>query len=216
VRYLHLLIVLLLSSTPLYAEQALVLTEIEQIQEKIWYLQRDLSAQKEALEKQKGQLNIVANQAKDGQAGLSRQLESITQTITTQADSSAQSATTLQQIQDSFVELTEKVNQKDSAFIELAGKIGTLEGSLQALRSELAAQQTRHEQALAEVRAQLGDVRSQLDAFKQDDKGPYDQVGLWGAIGGLAVAVLLTIIFALKGSRSKRYDHKDGPSRHEL
>ena len=210
------LIILLLCATPLYAEQALVLTEIEQIQEKIWYLQRDLAAQKETLDKQKGQLTIVANQAKEGQAGLSKQLESLSQSIANQADSSTQNEAVLQQIQDSLVELSEKVNQKDSALIEMAGKIGTLEGSLQALRSELAAQQSRHEQALTEVRAQLGDMRTQLEAFKQNDKGPYDQVGLWGAVAGLAVAVLLTIIFALKGNRSKRREHGDGPPRHEL
>ena len=43
------LFVALLCAAPLYADQALVLTEIEQIQEKIWYLQRDLATQKNLL-----------------------------------------------------------------------------------------------------------------------------------------------------------------------
>ena len=39
---LQLFFLLLLFAAPLYAEQALVLSEIERIQEKIWYLQKDL------------------------------------------------------------------------------------------------------------------------------------------------------------------------------
>ncbi len=57
---LQICILLLLFAAPLYAEQALVLTEIERIQEKIWYLQKDLVEQKTSLKEQQKQLQQLS------------------------------------------------------------------------------------------------------------------------------------------------------------
>lgn len=217
-RALYILLILILLAAPLYAaDQALVLTEIEQIQEKIWYLQRDLAAQKDALEKQKGQLAVMAAQAKEQQAGFSDQLATLTQTVKSQAELAARSESQLTQLQGTLLEFQEKINQKEETNLDVASKVSSLEGSLQALRSELAAQQKSHDQALAELRKQQEETRSQLDTMTQKGKGLNDQVILWGAVAALTIAVLFTLVFALKGRKGKsHYDERRDSSHHEL
>jgi len=216
-RYLYLLTILLLSSSPLYAEQALVLTEIEQIQEKIWYLQRDLASQKDALEKQKGQLTILANQSQAGANDLSGRLATLSQSLTSITEGSTEAEEKLRIISESLVVLTEKVDQKDQTMLEMTGKIGTLEGSLTQLRAELNAQQARHDQALAEIRDQLSQTRSRLDTLTESKKGLDNQTILWAGAAVLAAAILLTAVIAFKGGRRKQADLDNRPpSQHQL
>lgn len=215
-RLLHALLIILFLAAPLYAEQALVLTEIEQIQEKIWYLQRDFAAQKTTFEKQQAQLSDIATQLEEGQVEIGDKLDTLGQAIAAQEQFASKAEGQLQALNESLFELNDKVIQQDKTVLEMAGKIGALEGSLQALRTEVSSQQSRNELALGEMREQLAASRAQFEAVQQNTKGQMEQVGLWGGAAVLGLAVILTIVFALGSNKRKRGpDQKEAP-RHEL
>lgn len=215
-KILHIFIVILFCTTPLYADQALVLTEIEQIQEKIWYLQRDFAAQKASLEKQREQLKEITTQLGKDSDTTGEQLNTLGQTVTAQEQLLLQMEGKLQSLNETLFELNNKVEQQDSTLLEMTGKIGVLEGSLQALRTELSSQQSRNDQTMVEMRKQLADAIAKLDNAQQSTKGQLEQVGIWGGAAVLGLAVILTIVFALGGSKRKREREQKSPPRHEL
>ena len=81
---LQLFFLLLLFAAPLYAEQALVLSEIERIQEKIWYLQKDLVEQKTSLKEQQKQMELLSNKTEASQTDMNGKFASQIQGVETQ------------------------------------------------------------------------------------------------------------------------------------
>ncbi len=214
---LSLFVVLLVTAPPLYAEQALVLTEIEQAQEKIWYLQRDLASQKAALETQQQQLTTLAAELEGQQRNLETRLAAMTQMLAGQEELVTQLTGTLQSLKEAFTALNNEFDQQNAAQLQQAEKSGTQEGLLKALRQEFAEHQSRTDQALAATRQQLADVRSQLDALQKDAGKGVDQIGLYLGGAALAMTILLTIGLAFLNSKSNRRAHeRHNMTRHEL
>lgn len=208
---------ILLCATPLQAGQALVLTEIEQIQEKIWHLQRAVAAQNTSIEEQQKQLKRFISKADSDQFALNEEVTALTQALSSQHDQTKQLEAEFQTLHAALTTLTNEVGQRKSAALEQTGEISTLERSLQTVRAEFTAQQTRTEQELAETRKQLVEIHSQLDALDQDVGGRIEQIALWGAGAGLVLAIVLTIVIVGRRDKSKGKvsDHKL-PPRHEM
>lgn len=223
-KVLQFLLVIILCSTPLYAEQALVLTEIEGIQEKIWYLQRDLTAQKSSLEKYQQQLEQLATKADKNQFDQDKQLTAMLQATTNQQDKMNQAENDLKKLAEAMAAAVKEVEQQKNIILEQANEIDTLEGSLQTLRTELATQKANSDKAIAEIvqastetRRQLDDTRSQLDTLSQDAGTRIEQISLWGGGAALFLAIILTISLAFRRSPAKRTSpDREQPTKHEM
>lgn len=216
-RIVYFLLFLLLCAPPLYAEQALVLTEIEQLQEKIWFLQRDLAAAKTSIKTQQEGLGKLQSATTETSAQLTKRLVMVEESTLRLQDSLQQFESQLSQLNESHFELSENLGQKDNTILDMAGKAGALDGSIQALRKELASQQDRHEKALLELRNQLSETRTQLTALQHNGFRIPGQLSLW--IGGavLGLAVLLTVILSLRGSsRKRRKETRKEPPKYEM
>lgn len=208
---------ILLCATPLRADQALVLTEIEQIQEKIWKLQRTVAAQKNSIEEHQKQLGLIAAEADNAQLELSDRLTSLAQSTSSQKDVTSQLEIEIGNLSQALATLTNEVRQNDSALQEQAQRIGAVEGSLQGLRTEFAAQQASTQQELAATRGQLSETRAQFDAMGQDVGGRIEQIGLWGAGAALILAIVLTIAIVGRKSKSTQpYPDRKQPPKHEM
>ncbi len=201
----------------LYADQALVLTEIEQIQEKVWYLQRDIAAQKAGLDKHQQELDSFVKASEKLQLGVREQLAVNSQIVSSQQNR-------LQELEESLQNLNEAINALDSEFnlqktaqLEQAEKSGSQEGLLQALREDIAANRKEAEQALAETNTQLAETRAQLQALQTDKRQSFDQLALYLGGAALALAVLLTVGFAFLNSKSnRRLRERENLPKHEL
>jgi len=191
---LQLFILLLLFAAPLYAEQALVLTEIERIQEKIWYMQKDLVEQKGSLKKQQKQLEIFDNQAEASQTSLKEQLASQLQVVETQAESINLALSELKPIEESLGSLTDQFVIQSNTIVKQSNRISDLEDQLKKMQTELSSSQEKIAKALAETRAQVDETRSKIDALGQDVGGRVEQISLWGMGAALILAVMLTFI----------------------
>lgn len=214
---LQILLIIVLCATPLYAGQALVLTEIEQIQEKIWHIQRAVAAQNTSIEEQHKQLKLLANKTDNGRLESDKRLAALAQSISSQQEETKQIATELQNLHEALASLTNESRQENSALNEQTGKIATLERSLQALRAEFISKQTSTEQALTETRKQLVETRSQLDALGQNVGGRIEQIGLWGTGAALILAAVLTIVIVGRKSRPReKLPERKQPPRHEM
>ena len=208
---------ILLCATPLHAGQALVLTEIEQLQEKIWHLQRAVAAQDTSIEEQQKQLELFISKTDGGQLALNEKVTALSQSISSQQDKTNQIEAEFQNQHQTLTTLTNEVGQKDGAALEQTGKISALEKSLQKLRAEMTAKQTSAEQELAESRKQLIEIRSQLDALGQDVGGRREQIGLWGAGAALVMTIVLTIVIVGRRDKSKgKVSDRKLPPRHEM
>jgi len=87
---LQIIFFILLCATSLHAGQALVLTEIEQLQEKIWHLQRAVAAQNTSIEEQQKQLDLFISKTDGGQLALDERITALTQSISSQQDKTNQ------------------------------------------------------------------------------------------------------------------------------
>jgi chromosome segregation ATPase len=202
---------------PLYADQALVLTEIEQIQEKIWYLQRDLAAQKSAIQKQQEQYTRHSAGTNKRQLDVETQLTAVTQEVARQQEKLKGVEDRLQSLQEAITALVGEFNQQNRAQLQQAEKSGTQEGLLRAMREELVANRRLTEQALAETQKQLAETRTELAALKTNESGQFNQLILWGGGIALGLSILLTIILALRsGGSRKSADKREFPTKHEL
>ena len=202
---------------PLYADQALVLTEIEQIQEKIWYLQRDLAAQKSAIEKQQEQYTRHSAGTNKRQLDVETQLTAVTQEVARQQEKLQGIEDSLQSLKETVTALDGEVNQQNRAQLQQAEKSGTQEGLLRTMREELAANRRLTEQALAETQKQLAETRTELAALKTNASGQFNQLILWGGGIALGLSILLTIILAFRsGGSRKSADKREFPTKHEL
>ena len=214
---LQVIFIILLCATPLYAGQALILTEIEQIQEKIWHLQRAVAAQNTSTKEQQKQLALFSGKADSGQLELDERISALTQSISSQQERTKQIEAEFQNLHEALTILTNEAGQKDIVVLDQAEKISALQGSLQTVRAEMTAKQTSTEQELAETRKQLIEIRSQLDALGQDVGGRIEQIGLWGAGAALIMAIVLTIVIAGRRGKSKgKVSDRKLPPRHEM
>ena len=219
------LFVALLCAAPLYADQALVLTEIEQIQEKIWYLQRDLATQKALIEKQPEQFNRLLAGTEKKQRDLESHLAAATKTLGSQQEALRGIESAMQSLKETVQAMVNEFNQQNQARLQQqAEKSDSQEGVLRTLREELNSSRKQTEQALTETRQQLtetqeqlAETRSELAALKTNEGGRFDQLILWGGGISLALAVLLTITLAFRSGKSRQYVDKSGfPPKHEL
>jgi septal ring factor EnvC (AmiA/AmiB activator) len=214
--FLSLLSTLLLVS-PIYAEQALILTELEQVQEKIWYLQRDVAAQKTSIEKQLEEIKQKTLETNLQQVGTEQRLDALADLLNSQHDRSKQIETNLQSLKEAVTALVNEFNQQNTAQLQQAQKSGTQEGLLQALREEVASNQKDTAATLAETRQQLAETRAQLAALQQQEGNNFDRMGLYLGGAALALAILLAVGFAFLNSMANRSSRgRTNRTTHEL
>jgi chromosome segregation ATPase len=193
-KVLQIFLLLLLFAAPLYAEQALVLSEIERIQEKIWYLQKDLVEQKTSLKKQQKQLEILDNKTEASQTDLNEKFASQLLAVETQAERINQALSELAPLAETLASLTDQFVIQNETILEQSGKISALEGQLKKMQAELSSSQEKISKALAETRAQVDEARSKIETLGQDVGGQVEQISLWGMGAALILAVMLTFI----------------------
>lgn len=218
---LQIIFFILLCATPLHAGQALVLTEIEQLQEKIWHLQRAVATQNTSIKEQQKQLELFISKADGGQLALDEKVTVLSQSMSNQQDKTKQIEVDFQKLNESLTTLTNEAGQRSSSTLEQTDKTIALERSLQSLRAEFTAKQTSTEQELVETRKQLVEIRSQLDSLGQDVGGRIEEISLWGAGAALAVALIMVIVLmiVIVGRRDKskgKVADRTLPPRHEM
>jgi chromosome segregation ATPase len=191
---LQLFILLLLFAAPLYAEQALVLSEIERIQEKIWYLQKDLVEQKASLKEQQKQLKNLSDNTESSYSDIKEQFAKQIESIETQTERINHALTELEPLTGSLASLNDQAIIQENTILQHASKISTLEGQLKKMQAAFSATQEKTSKALAETRAQVDETRSKIDALGQDVGGQVEQISMWGIGAALILAVMLTFI----------------------
>ncbi len=191
---LQLFFLLLLFAAPLYAEQALVLSEIERIQEKIWYLQKDLVEQKTSLKEQQKQMELLSNKTEASQTDMKGKFASQLQGVETQTERIKQALVELEPIAKSLGSLTDQFMLQNDTIVEQSGKISALQGQLQKMQAEFSSVQEKTSKALAKTQAQADETRSKIDALGQDVGGQVEQISMWGMGATLILAVMLTFI----------------------
>jgi len=191
---LQLFFLLLLFAAPLYAEQALVLTEIERIQEKIWYLQKDIVEQKTSLKDQQKQLKFLVKKTEASQTDINEKFASQLQVVEAQTERIKQALAELEPITKSIGSLTDQFILQNNTIVEQSGKISALQGQLQKMQAEFSSVQEKTSKALAETQAQVDETRSRIDALGQDVGGQVEQISMWGMGAALILAVMLTFI----------------------
>ena len=200
---LQLFFLLLLFAAPLYAEQALVLSEIERIQEKIWYLQKDLVEQKTSLKEQQKQLKLLANKTKASQTEINEKFTSQLHGVETQTESIKQTLTELEPITKSLGSLKDQFILQNNTIVEQSGKISTLEDQLQKMQAEFYSVQDKTSKALAETQLQVDETRSKIDALGQNVGGQVEQISMWGMGAALILAVMLTFIIVSRKDKKQ-------------
>jgi len=216
-RILSLCLLVLLCATPLYAAQTLVLTEIEQLQEKIWYLQNDLAAQKLSIEKNQKQLSRLSSENDRKKQEQETLLASLTGQIASQQEKITRAEDTLSAMEEMLATLSNEVGQQHKVLEEQAEKAGDQEKSIQALRTEIAKVQAQSETAIAETLSKLEEARAKLETMGKD-AGKSNEKLIWlGAGAALLLAVALTFGAALGNRRhTKRPDNFTPPADHEM
>ncbi len=202
---LYLLIIILLCSTSLHAEKVSILTELEQIQEKLWHLNRETGAHKVSLEEQQKQLGTLASEVARERLEFNERLNVLSQATTAQQERSEQMESSLQQLGESLAALAAESKQQNGFLLDQAGKIDDIEESLNALRAEFVVQTTDTTQALAdlrtqyaEARAEISETRLQLETLGQNVGGRVEQIGYLGSGVALILAVALIIVVVLR------------------
>lgn len=191
---LHIFFFILLLTTPLHAEQALVLTEIERIQEKIWYLQKDLVEQKTSLKEQQKQLGLFVKTSEQTQVDTNERLAKQSEFVKAQMEEIKQALDKMETLTVSLASQADQLDMQDDTILEQAEKIRTLEGKLQKFQTELSEQQANTSQALAEASKQLAETRLKIDTLGKDVGGRVEQISLWGIGAVLILAVMVTFI----------------------
>ena len=191
---LQLFFLLLLFAAPLHAEQALVLTEIERIQEKIWYLQKDIVEQKTSLKDQQKQLKLLVKKTEASQTDINEKFASQLQVVEAQTERIKQALAELEPITKSIGSLADQFILQNNTIVEQSGKISALQGQLQKMQAEFSSVEEKTSKALAETQAQVDETRSRIDALGQDVGGQVEQISMWGMGAALILAVMLTFI----------------------
>lgn len=207
---LQILLVMLFCTTPLYADQAHLLTEVEQIQEKIWYQQRDITAHKTSLAEYQKQLKLLAAKIEKGQSEFSERLTGMAQVTLDQQDKAQQVENSLQELSEALSILSGKIELQNRAMQEQEQKLASVEASIPGLREELAAIKSGSELALAKT-------NSRINALSQDTNVRVEQIILWGGAAALLLAIVLTISLAFRKNHAKSVaTRQKRPPRHEM
>lgn len=200
---LQICILLLLFAAPLYAEQALVLTEIERIQEKIWYLQKDLVEQKTSLKEQQRRLQQLSEKTAATQADINERLTKQLTSVETLTSGINRTLAELAPVPEALAALTDQFVIQDSTILEQSDKIDTLEAQLQKMQAEFSSAQEQTAKTLAETRTQVDETRLKIDSLGQDVGGRVEQISLWGMVAALILAIMLTFIIVSR--KDKRH-----------
>ncbi len=214
---LYIFFIALLIATPVYAEQALVLSEIERIQEKIWYLQKDLAAQNTSIKKHQAQLERLTSKTNEGHLSLNERLATLEEFVDNQQEVVSQTGEKLETLTETLVSLGNSIEERQENINSQTERIETLNSSIRSLQDNFSKDKKATEQTLAEIRSELDETRSQLKTMGQDVGSQVEQLSVWGAGIFLALAILLTIGFALRksGSNKPATNFKQPPN-HEM
>ena len=205
---LYTLLLFLLWAAPLSAQQVPVLTELEQIQEKIWFLQRDVSTLQDAFREDQQQLMQLADELRQEDRQAEKQLTELTEANTAQRQAIAEVEAALDNLAESLTTLTAEVQQQNAALLDHAERIDVLEDSLQGLQGEMATGKTAAGQDLTElktevaaVRGHLGENRTRVSELEQELGNQVKRLTLYGVGVALALVFLMAIGFAVLKSR---------------
>jgi chromosome segregation ATPase len=204
VKTLSLLFLSFFVSLSAHAEQALVLTEIEQLQEKVWYLQRDLSTQKTALEQYQQEIKGIVTSDKESQQTLEKKLATLTELVNSQQNRTSQTESNLKGLDEALTALRDEFNQQNAVQLQQAQKTGTQEGLLQSLRDQLTATRQNTEMTLAETNKRLDEALAQILSLQQSNNKGFNQTALYLGGAALILAVLLTVGFIFLNNKSKQ------------
>ena len=210
---LYILLVILFCSTPLHAEVS-ILTELEQVQEKLWQLNRDTGAYKASLADQKKQLGLLASGVAKERLELNQRITALTDEVNSQRERAGRLEGGLEQLGQSLTALAAEAKLQNSSLLEQSAKIDALEGSFNALRTDLATRESDTKQLLTDLRTQLAEsraqmtetraqnaeTRAQLETLGQDVGGRVEQIGYWGAGAALILAVALVVGILIRKS----------------
>jgi chromosome segregation ATPase len=167
---LYLLIVLLFCTTPLYAEKVSILTELEMLQEKLWYLQRDIGTNKAALEEQQKQLKGLAAEISKERQQLSKRLAALTQATASQQELSER-LTALSQAAAGQKELNEQLTSLRQATAGQQERTAQVENGLVKLGeslSSLTAEVRQQNMVFAEQAGKLSAVEESTAALRTE------------------------------------------------
>jgi chromosome segregation ATPase len=200
---LFLLLVFVLSSSSLHAESPSIYTDLEQLQEKIWYLQRDVEQLKISIEDQQKQLNGLDTDIKTELTLLNERFSALHQDTATREEKTGRMESGLDNLGEVLTGLITEVKQQNDIILEQAEKINALEKSMAAIRAERMSQRTDTGQELSAFREQLSEVHSQLDTIEQGMHRQLKQLSYWAAGAALFFSVVLTfVVLLLKNRRS--------------
>jgi chromosome segregation ATPase len=202
-KVLQICLLLLLFTAPLYAEQALVLSEIERIQEKIWYLQKDLVEQKASLKEQQKQLGLLSNKTEASQVDIRELLANHIEAVATQEAQTRQAIAELKPLAESLALMTDQFVTQNETIRKQSVKISALEGQVQKMQAEFSSMQEKTSKALSETQAQVAETRNRIDSLGQDVGGQVEKIGLWGMAAALILAVMLTFIIVSRKDKKR-------------
>ena len=191
-------------ASPAMAEQALILTEIEQVQEKVWYLQRDIASQTSQLQEQKKQIEklsaLVKKVQKESTAGSREEV----QRLEKQQEEVLQLKNDLQELKTMVTAIESELKTLGRDISTGSEKTGTQEGLLKSLQDTVATQSTRTEQAFILIRDKLEETRAELESLKATRNEKLNQIVLWGGGVALGLLILLISILIFRGGSSKK------------
>ena len=199
-RTLSVLLIILLWATAIHAEVS-VLTELEQIQEKVWYLQRDMTVLQSSVEAQQKALTQAVADNQKQQKNLDVQLTGLNKELTLQREKITQVNGVLEKFGAALKALANRSGQSNSALSDQLGKLDRLQSAVGALQAEMAAQQSGRGQDLGELHTQLTTTRSEMVQMQEEMSNQKKQLLYWGG-GVVALCVLVLVVgFAVLKSR---------------
>jgi chromosome segregation ATPase len=187
---LSLLLVILFCAPALHAEKVSVLTELEMLQDKVWYLQRDIGANKAALEEQQKQLKGLAADISKERVQLNKRLATLSQSAASQQELSERLAALNQAVADqqelngrlttlsqATADQQERTQQVESGLVKLGESLSGLIAEVKQqniIFAEQAGKLSSFEKSVTALRAELAarqtgagqelvDLRTQLD-----------------------------------------------------
>lgn len=203
-RFLIFAVLILSWASTALAEQALILTEIEQVQEKVWYLQRDIASQTSQLQEQKKQIEKLSALVKKTQEESTVRLQEEVQHLEKQQEEVLQLKNELQELKSIVTAIDREVKTLGRDISTGSEKTGTQEGLLKSLQETVATQATRTEQAFILLRDKLEETRAELESQKATRNEKLNQIVLWGGGLALGLVILLTSILIFRGGSSKK------------
>lgn len=165
---LYLLLVILFCTTTLHAEKVSILTELEMLQEKLWYLQRDIGANKSALEEQQKQLKGLETSFSKERQQLNKRLTALTQAAAGQQELNerlaalSQATAGQQELNERLAALTQVTTDQQEKTVKVESGLVALGESLSGLTAEIR-QQNR---VFSEQADKLGALEASMAALR--------------------------------------------------